>query len=149
MPEQDPDDVPPHMGDFYALALRIGIAMGREADIQGIFERLQGVQHQFATEEDVVIQTILDWMALSKDGQPNTARWVSPGDIFRELGELAERQGYKWIITTPSTLGAHIKELIASGAMADKFTVERVGRHGSRHDYRFSLAGQPNSDTML
>ena len=148
--ESPPWDAELRLADFGSIAMRIGKALDAADRVADILTALQTSQQMFATEEsdlyfllDLWIRTqtrpgTLPGIEVSNDG-----RAVSTKDLFAELQGIAESNGYKWNIGTPSVLSRQLNAL--ENPLLVHFNVEK-GRSKNNNWWRFQAREATNPD---
>jgi len=111
VPVERPTTSPLRLADFYAVAHRIGISLDLGPETHETLEKLRGVQHDFAAEENTLILTVQAWLEGSVDGVPNPNREVPARTLFTELRDLAAASRYRWDIANEKAMGRQLGEL--------------------------------------
>ena len=79
--------------------------------VDQVMQKLRGVQHEFAAEENVLVLTLDLWVERFHDGIANPNRELKAQELFTELKGVAESNGYRWTISSPSAMGRQLTEL--------------------------------------
>ena len=95
------------LADFAQVALRIGAGLDRINETKKILKGLQTSQHLFATEENDLVMLLDLWTRSNRNNGTETLA----KDLYRELKELADAEGYKWTFKSPTTLGRQMDSI--------------------------------------
>jgi len=147
VPRQSPEDSPIRKADFYAVAHRVALSMNLADEADTIMEKLRGVQHDFAAEENTLVLCLFAWVEQTTAGELNPNRRVKAGKLFGELKAIADASSYRWDIESPVAMGRQLHEL--KEGLADRLSIDprRGGRVGST--YRIQPAGWAEDARLL
>ena len=146
VPRQDPLDSPIRLADFYAVARRIALSLNLGDEVDQVMHKLRGVQHEFASEENVLVLTLLLWVERFRDGVANPNRELRAQQLFNELKDIAEANGYRWSVATPPAMGRQLGEL--REALEERLTID--SRHTNKGSvYRIKPAGWTDEVQLL
>jgi hypothetical protein len=125
------------MADYAGFAVKMNQDPAWEARVRGVLEKLSVEQAIFATEADPLCGLLEAWL----DEPGNPGRDVLPGELCKELGQIAIRQGTEWRLAgNPRALGKRIGAM--KTALEKLFTItERSARARQRY-YSFRLKEQ-------
>ena len=107
-PASPSHDSPLRLADFYNIGLRIGASLGERDRVVEVFERMKLTQHGFASEENVLIRTLAEWVGRSPAGRPNAGTWVAAQVLYKDLRAIATELDWFWNIANENALGMRI-----------------------------------------
>lgn len=135
VPPERPQTSPLRLADFYAVAHRVGISLGLGPETHEILEKLRGLQHEFAAEENTLVLTLEAWLERSVGGQPNGNRALKARTLHAELGECANDHGYRYGFANEVSLGRALSEL--GEAVEERLSIAKTrGREGIMYRIR-------------
>ena len=133
VPAQNASDSPIRSADHWAVVKRVAESLKIVDQARALYGKLRGVQQEFATAENKVVEAVLEWLeAKGPDGQPNAGREVSAALLLRELSAMRRNPDFDRECPDPKTLGTTLRELDHDGGLVPYFHVakRRKGGHG-------------------
>lgn len=123
---------PFRLADWAALAVVIGDAIGMGSEIPRLLGVVQGAQHEFATEEDLCVSALGEWLR----NPSNIGRWKKADELNKDLSNGVAWQGLPWPYANGRALAQHLEAIWP--ALEQRFGARKLPGQGRVYRYAFA-----------